>query len=120
MAAQKWMPIDCCNNYRIGSNGMVKRLKHKSNGKRYKILPMMYVEQQMNRSGVVYVKLIDDQGKQKVFSIQKLVMKTFLESGHTYYKTSGDPFSNRVDQFVRSDVYDRMKFKPVIYKTIRL
>lgn len=122
------MPIDGCSNYRIGSNGDIKRIKYRSTGIKRRVFPMMYVQHQVNRSGVIYVKLINDEGKQKVFSVQKLVMNTFLEKGHTYYKTAPEwefkkrkqVFNNRVDQFVRSDVYDRMKFKPTIYKTIRL
>lgn len=122
------MPIDGCSNYRIGSNGDVKRIKHRANGKKYLILKEKIVEKYINNQSVVYVNLINDEGKSKVFSVQKLVMNTFLEKGHTYYKTAPEwefkkgkqLFNNRVDQFVRSDVYDRMKFKPTIYKTIRL
>lgn len=120
MATQKWMPIDGCSNYRIGSNGDVKRLKHRANGKKHLILKEKIIEKYINRQFVVYVNLINDEGKSKIFSVQKLVINTFIEKGYTYYKTSSDPFNNRVDQFVRSDVYDRMKFKPTIYKTIRL
>ena len=38
----------------------------------------------------MYVNLIDDNGKPKVFSLQKLVMDTFLEKGHVYYKIAPD------------------------------
>lgn len=75
----------------------------------------------------MYVNLIDDNGKSKIFSVQKLVVGTFLEKGHVYYKTSPDMsyedykqiFNNRVDQFVRKDIYERMNYKPTIYKTIK-
>ncbi len=85
----------------------------------------------------MYVNLIDDNGKPKVFSLQKLVMDTFLEKGHVYYKIAPDEqqvivvdkktkekqlvqqFNNRVDQFVRKDIYDRMAYKPQIFKTIK-
>lgn len=127
MAKPKWKLIPGCRNYAIGSNGKVKRLRHRSTGKLYRILDEMYVEMQINRSKVVYVKIRTDNGKQKVFSVQKLVVDTFLERGQTYYKTAPDweqinyrqIFNNRVDQFVRKDIYDRMTLKPVIYKTIK-
>ena len=85
----------------------------------------------------MYVNLIDDNGKSKVFSLQKLIMDTFLEKGHVYYKIAPDEseilvideetkqkvpkqiFNNRIDQFVPKELYDRMTFKPTIYKTIR-
>lgn len=122
------MPILGCSNYVIGSHGAVKRLKHKANGKRHKILPEKILELNINRSKNTYVNLIDDNGKQKVFSVQKLVVDTFLEKGYIYYKIAPDweqikykqVFNNRVDQFVRKDIYDRMKYKPTIYKTIKL
>lgn len=128
MAIQKWMPINSCSNYRVSNLGKVKRLKHRSNGKRHTILKEKIVDIHLNKQSVMYVNLIDDNGNPKVFSLQKLVMDTFLEKGYTYYKIVPDitfdgytqRFNNRVDQFVRSDIYDRMKFKPTIYKTIRL
>ena len=127
MSKQKWRPIVGCSNYAIGSHGAVKRLRHKANGNRHKILPEKILELNINRTKNVYVNLIDDNGKQKVFSVQKLVMDTFLEKGRTYYKTAPDweqinhrqVFNNRVDQFVPKELYDRMTFKPTIYKTIR-
>jgi len=128
MANQRWKPIPGCSNYVIGSRGDVKRLKHKANGKRYKILSESLLKFNINRSGVVYVNVIADNGKQRVFSVQKLVMEAFLEKGYTYYKVSPDwsyeknvqVFNNRVDQFIRVDVYDRMTYKPIIFKTIRV
>jgi len=121
----------------IGSHGQVKRLRNRSTGKLYRILDEELVKFQMNRSKVVYVKIRKDDGSQKVFSVQKLVMDTFFESGHIYYKIAPESslvwvkdketkkkeliqiFNNRVDQFVRSDIYDRMKMKPTIFKTIK-
>lgn len=136
MPKQKWRPIPGCSNYAIGSHGDVKRLKHKANGKRHKILSEKILELNMNRTKNVYVNIIDDNGKQKVLSVQKLVMDTFLEKGHIYYKVVPEIgyvqkidketkekkivqiFNNRIDQFVRKDIYDRMTYKPTIYKTI--
>lgn len=128
MANQKWKPIHGCSNYRIGSNGDVKRLKHRSNGKKHVILKEKIVEKYINKQSVVYVNLINDLGKSKIFSLKKLVVDSFLEKGHTYYKVAPDfqygrygiIFNISTKNFVRSDVYDRMKFKPTIYKTIRL
>jgi len=137
MPKTKWIPIPGCSNYVIGSHGQVKRLRHRSTGKLYRILDEELVKFQMNRSKVVYVKIRKDDGSQKVFSVQKLVMDTFFESGHIYYKIAPESslvwvkdketkkkeliqiFNNRVDQFVRSDIYDRMKMKPTIFKTIK-
>ena len=137
MPKTKWKPIPGCSNYAIGSHGQVKRLRHRSTGKLYRILDEELVKFQMNRSKVVYVKIRKDDGSQKVFSVQKLVMDTFFESGHIYYKIAPESslvwvkdketkkkeliqiFNNRVDQFVRSDIYDRMKMKPTIFKTIK-
>lgn len=137
MVIQKWMPISGCSNYRVSNLGKVKRLKHRANGKRHTILREKIVDIHLNRQKVMYVNLIDDNGKSKVFSLQKLVMDTFLEKGHVYYKIAPDEgeilvideetkqkvpkqiFNNRVDQFVRKDIYDRMTLKPVIYKTIK-
>jgi hypothetical protein len=137
MVIQKWMPIRGCSNYRVSNLGKVKRLKHRANGKRHTILKEKIVDIHLNRQGVMYVNLIDDNGKPKVFSLQKLVMDTFLEKGHVYYKIAPDEqqvivvdkktkekqlvqqFNNRVDQFVRKDIYDRMVYKPQIFKTIK-
>jgi len=138
MVIQKWMPISGCSNYRVSNLGKVKRLRHRSNGKRHTILKEKIVDIHLNRQSVMYVNLIDDNGKPKVFSLQKLVMNTFLEKGHVYYKIAPDEqqvivmdketkkkkleqqFNNRVDQFVRKDLYDKMTIKPTIYKTIKL
>jgi hypothetical protein len=127
MSKPKWKPIPGCNNYAIGSNGKVKRLKHKSTGNLYRILDEMYVTMQVNRSGVVYVKVRMDSGQQKVFSVQKLVVDAFLEHGCVYYKIAPDweeikykqVFNNKVEHFLRKDIYDRMIYKPQIFKTIR-
>lgn len=127
MVFQKWMPIIGCSNYRVSNLGKVKRLKHRSNGKRHTILKEKIVDIHLNRQGVMYVNLIDDNGKPKVFSVQKLIVDTFLDKGHVYYKTAPDIsyegykqiFNNRIDQFVRKDIYERMTLKPTIYKTIR-
>lgn len=124
----KWMPIDGCSNYRIGSNGDVKRIKYVSTGTKHRVFDERIMENFVNRNSVVYVSIQNDAGNRKALSVQKLVMNTFLEKGYTYYKIVPDwefkkdkqVFNNRVSQFVRSDVYDRMKFKPTIYKTIRL
>lgn len=118
MAKAKWKTIPGCDNYAIGSNGKVKRLKHRSTGKLYRILDEMIVEPQMNRSKVVYVKIRTNEGGQKVFSVQKLFMETFLEKGTTYYKLTPDPFVNRLDVYLPSYLFERMKHKPIIYKTI--
>lgn len=136
MVFQKWMPIIGCSNYRVSNLGKVKRLKHRSNGKRHTILKEKIVEIHVNKQGVMYVNLIDDNGKSKIFSLQKLVMDTFLDKGYVYYKIVPDSemvvkkvkgeidtkqqFNNRVDNFVRKDFYDRMNYKPAIYKTIKL
>lgn len=136
MVFQKWMPIIGCSNYRVSNLGKVKRLKHRSNGKRHTILKEKIVEIHVNKQGVMYVNLIDDNGKSKIFSVQKLVMNTFLDKGYVYYKIVPDSemvvkkvkgeidtkqqFNNRVDNFVRKDLYDRMNYKPTIYKTIKL
>lgn len=136
MVFQKWMPIIGCSNYRVSNLGKVKRLKHRSNGKRHTILKEKIVEIHVNKQGVMYVNLIDDNGKSKIFSLQKLVMDTFLDKGYIYYKIAPDSemvvkkvkgeidtkqqFNNRVDNFVRKDLYDRMNYKPAIYKTIKL
>lgn len=136
MVFQKWMPIIGCSNYRVSNLGKVKRLKHRSNGKRHTILKEKIVEIHVNKQGVMYVNLIDDNGKSKIFSLQKLVMDTFLDKGYVYYKIVPDSemvvkkvkgeidtkqqFNNRVDNFVRKDLYDRMNYKPAIYKTIKL
>lgn len=127
MAKQKWKPIPGCSNYVIGSHGVVKRLKHKAQGKRHKILPEKIIQQQINRQKNVYVNVIDDNGKQRVFSVQKLVLNAFFEKGVTYYKIvvdffntdNGTVFNNRIDHFVPSYLYDRMKEKPQIFKTIK-
>lgn len=136
MVFQKWMPIIGCSNYRVSNLGKVKRLKHRSNGKRHTILKEKIVEIHVNKQGVMYVNLIDDNGKSKIFSLQKLVMETFLDKGFTYYKIVPDSemvvkkvkgeidikqqFNNRVDNFVKKDFYDRMNYKSIIYKTIKL
>lgn len=127
MAKQKFRPIKGCSNYVVGSHGIIKRLKHKSRGSRHKILPEKIIQPQLNRQGILYVNLIGDNGKQKVFSVQKLVSETFLDPGQIYYKTAPDweivnneqKFNNRVDQFIPSNLYDRLTYKPVIYKTIK-
>lgn len=137
MSKPKWKLIPGCSNYVVGSNGKVKRLKHRSTGKLYRILDEEFVKFQMNRSGVVYVKVRKDDGSQKVFSVQKLIMDSFFEKNQTYYKIAPEwnmvwvknkkekkkelmqIFNNRVDQFVRKDIYDRMTYKPTIYKTIK-
>lgn len=123
----KWVPINGCSNYLIGSNGQVKRLKHRAIGDKHRILEEMIMENHINRTSVVYVSIKDDFGNRKVFSVQKLVVDTFLEKGRTYYKTAPDweqvnhrqVFNNRVDQFVPKELYDRMTYKPTIYKTIK-
>lgn len=119
MARQKFRPIKGCSNYLIGSNGDVKRLKHKANGKRYKILPEKIIDQHINRQKVVYINVTDDNGKIKVFSVQKLVLSTYGIPGTTYHKTVSDLFNNRFDVFVTDDMYQRMKYKPTIYKSIK-
>lgn len=137
MSKPRWKLIPGCSNYAVGSNGKVKRLKHKSTGKLYRILDEEFVKFQMNRSGVVYVKIRTDEGGQKVFSIQKLMMDNFFEKGKIYYKIAPEfdllwvknkrtkerelvqQFNNRVDHFVLKETYDRMTYKPVIYKTVR-
>jgi hypothetical protein len=120
MARQKFRPIIGCSHYSIGSNGQVKRLRHKAHGKRYKILPEKIIDQHINRQSVVYVNVTDDNGKIKVFSVQKLVLSTYGKPGVTYYKASDDPFNNRFDVFIEKDMYDRMKYKPFIFKKIKL
>jgi len=128
MGGVKWKVIKGCSNYRIGSNGVVKRLKHKARGCKHKILDEIIMQNYINRNGVVYVSISDDNGKRKVFSVQKLIVDNFLEKGHTYYKIAPDwenknnkqLFNNKVSQFMRKDKYDSMDKKPVIYKTIRL
>jgi group I intron endonuclease len=117
---QKFRPIIGCSHYSIGSNGQVKRLRHKAHGKRYKILPEKIIDQHINRQSVVYVNVTDDNGKIKVFSVQKLVLSTYGKPGVTYYKASDDPFNNRFDVFIEKDMYDRMKYKPFIFKKIKL
>ena len=119
MASQKWMPISGCSNYMVSNFGRVKRLRHRSNGKRHTILKEKIIELYINRQAVVYVNLIDDSGRSKIFGVQKLVLGTFGSPGTIYYKTTSDPFNNRMDQFVPSETYDRMTYKPTIYKTIR-
>jgi len=103
----------------VSNFGRVKRLRHRSNGKRHTILKEKIIELYINRQAVVYVNLIDDSGRSKIFGVQKLVLGTFGSPGTIYYKTTSDPFNNRMDQFVPSETYDRMTYKPVIYKTIR-
>lgn len=77
------------------------------------------MEKHINRQGVVYVSLTDDNGMVKVFGVQKLVLSTFGKSGTTYYKSSDDPFNNRMDVFIEKDMYDRMRDKPYYFKIIR-
>lgn len=120
MAKQKWRPIEGCSNYAVGSHGCVKRIKGRRRGEKHCILPERRVEVHMNRTRVVYVKILDDNGKQKVFALQRLVIQTFGTPGVTYYRINPDPFDNRFDHFVREDVYPRMTDQPVIIKKIKV
>ena len=119
LARQKFRPINGCSNYLIGSNGDVKRLKHKANGNRYKILPEKIIDQHINRQSVVYINVTDDNGDIKVFSVQKLVLSTYGIKGTTYHKAVSDPFNNRFDVFVTDEMYQRMNYKPTIFKSIK-
>jgi hypothetical protein len=120
MAKAKWRPIVGCSNYAVSSHGKVKRLKHRSVGKLYRILDEMIIEPQMNRQGVVYANVRDDSGKKMTVGIQRLVIQTFGQPGVTYYRINPDLFDNRFDHFVREDIYPRMTDKPVIIKKIKV
>ena len=119
MAKQKWRPIEGCLGYAIGSHGQVKRLRHLANGKRHKMLSEQIVKPIIDRYGMSTVRIINDQGKQVQLSVQKLVTKYYLKPGCVYYKTSQNPSNNHVDFFVSKDMYDRMKYKPFIFKKIK-
>ena len=119
MAKARWQPIPGCKNYAISSHGKVKRLKHKAHSVKHCILPEKMVELCINSNGTVYVKVLNDDRKQVTISIQKLVLKTFGQSGVTYYKISDDPFNNRIDVFVPSFIYDRLSESPLIHKIIK-
>lgn len=113
MARKKWIPIKGCSNYLISSNGEIKRIKHRANGKRHKILK----EFKIITGYSVY--LIGDDGKEKHLSYKKIFVDAFLEKGKTYYITIPNRDVYRLDSIIPSDLYDRMTYKPVIYKTIR-
>lgn len=119
MTKQKWKTIIGCTNYAIGSHGQVKRLKHRARGKNHKILPEVIMKQIYSMSFKPTVRIVDDDGRQRELSVEKLVITYFLVPNKTYYKIVSSNRINRVDCYIDSDVYERIKYKPVIYKTIK-
>lgn len=113
MAKQKWMPIKGCSNYLVGSLGEIKRIRHRANGKRHKILK----EKKIITGYSVY--LIGDDGKEKHLSFRKIFIDAFLEKGRTYYKIVPDELVYRVDVFILKETYDRLTYKPTVYKKVR-
>ena len=113
MARQKWMPIDGCSNYRIGSNGEIKRLRHRANGTKHKFLP----EKIMKAS--TYVYLTDDNGTERHLSVQRLFVTAFLDKGKVYYKTDHRLHVNRLDSYIEKSLYERLSEKPQIFKIVK-
>jgi hypothetical protein len=119
MAKQKFRPIEGCMGYAIGSHGQVKRLRHLANGKYHKMLPEKIVKQIYDRYLKPTVRIINNDGKQVQLSVEKLVIKNFLEPGYSYYKTTFDNRINKVDFYIRVDLYVKMKDKPTVYKIVK-
>jgi hypothetical protein len=119
MTKQKWRPIEGCFGYAIGSHGQVKRLRHLAHGKRHKMLPEKIVKPIIDRYGMATVRIINDEGRQVQLSVQKLVIKYFLEPGFVYYKLSSIPYNNHVDGFIKKDMYNKMTYKPFKFKSIK-
>lgn len=71
----------------------------------------------MNRKPTV--RIIGDDGRQVQLSVEKLVIKHFLVPNRVYYKTVKSNEVNRVDCYIDYEVYDKMKYKPITYRTIR-
>lgn len=119
MTKQRWIPIPGCSNYAIGSHGQVKRLRHRARGKNHKILKEQIVKPVYNMNRKPTVRIIGDDGRQVQLSVEKLVIKNFLVANRIYYKTVKSNEVNRVDCYIDSEVYDKMKYKPITYRTIR-
>jgi len=119
MAKQRWKIIPGCSNYAIGSHGQVKRIRHKARGYRYKIMKEQIVKLVYDLNRNPTARIIDDSGKQRQLGVEKLVITQFLLPNKLYYKIVSRNDVTRVDCYLDSELYERMKDKPTIYKTIK-
>ncbi len=119
MTKQRWIPIPGCSNYAIGSHGQVKRLKHRANGKRHKIMKEQLVKLVYYPSRKPYARIIGDNGRQRELSVEKIFIAQFLKPNTIYYKTIKSNEIHRIDCYIESEVYDKMREKPQIFKTIK-
>lgn len=121
-----WKVIPGCSNYSISSTGIIEKHARKL---KYSWRNAMILDFKIDKNNNVCVRLKTDEGIGKDFIVDEIIADVFLEKENTYYKIVPDwesrcswckkKFNNRVDQFVRKDIYDRMTLKPVIYKTVR-
>lgn len=118
-----------CSEYSIYSTGFVVRHSRPLKNPLRPFTGEKYLDFKIDKHNNVCVRMKTDDGIHKDFILDDLIADIFLEKGCTYYKIVPDweskcgwckkKFNNRVDQFVRKDIYDRMTFKPTIYKTIK-
>lgn len=65
------------------------------------------------------VRIIGDDGRQRQLSVEKLVITHFLVPNRVYYKMVKSNEVNRVDCYIDVELYDKMKYKPITYRTIK-
>jgi len=66
-----------------------------------------------------YARIIGDNGRQRELSVEKIFIAQFLKPNTIYYKTIKSNEIHRIDCYIESEVYDKMREKPQIFKTIK-
>lgn len=121
--------IPNCSSYSIVSDGQVIKHGRPANTKNGTYTNDSFLDFKIDKHNNVCVRMKTDDGIHKDFIVDDIIVDVFLEKGHTYYKIKPDwesrcahckkKFNNRVNHFLRKDLYEQMIHKPIIYKTIK-